>query len=192
MKTKITSLIAFSYLLIFVSLASCSKDLSRDAAENKLKTLKPDAITRHINSSYGPGIRIPEFQFKDPKTFREYEEPLDKLKVGGWITYEKKTDSAQLFSQRLYGLSYEVHFADKLKPFIVERDQSGVDVMIAKREFDKVTGITKQDQNTCIVEFMTKVIPTELTSVFPLEKHEADPMKHTRTFRLFDDGWRMQ
>ena len=194
MKTKVsTAPFVFSSILICATLvASCSKDLSRGEAETKLKTLKPATVTRHIDSRYGPGIRVFEFQIKDPETFRKYEEPLNKLKAGGWITYEKKTDSGQFWSAKLYGFWYDVNFTDKLKPFIVERNQSGVDVLVAKREFDKVTGITKLDPNTCEVEFMTKVSPTELTSVFPLEKHEAEPVTHTRTFKLFDDGWRLQ
>ncbi|MBM4139881.1 MAG: hypothetical protein FJ242_00075 [Nitrospira sp.] len=178
--------------LIFITLSSCSKDLSRSAAEKKLKTLEPQLITRQIKSQYGPGIRLFESQIKDPNTFRQYEDLLDKLQAGGWIKYKRKTDSVQFFSQMLYGLWYDVHFTDKLKQFIVKRNQSGVEVLVAKREFDKVTGIAKHDPNTCEVEFMSKVTPTKLTSVFPLEKHEAEPQKHTRVFKLFDDGWRMQ
>jgi len=193
MKTIISSaLLVFSSLILCITLTSCSKDLSRGAAAKKLKTLKPALITRHINSRYGPGIRIFESQIRDPNTFKQYEEPLNKLKAGGWITYEKRTDSVQFFSQMMYGLWYDVHFTDKLKPFIVERNQSGLDVLVAKREFDKVTGIVKHDPNTCEVEFMTKVTPTELSSVYELERHEAEPRKYTRTFKLFDDGWRMQ
>lgn len=193
MMTKFRStMLVLSSLILGVMLVSCSKDLSRGAAEKKLKTLKPQLITRHINSRYGPGIRIFESQFKDPNTYRQYEEPLNKLRAGGWITYDKKTDAVQFFSQMMYGLWYDVHFTDKLKPLIVQQNQSGVEVVVAKREFDKVTGIAKHDPNTCEVEFMSKVIPTELTSVYPLERHEMEPKKHSRTFKLFDDGWRME
>jgi hypothetical protein len=193
MKARFNKELLILLSLIFcVSLSSCSKDLSRGAAEKKLKTLNPQLITRHIDSRYGPGIRIFEYQIKDPNTFKKYEDLLNQLQSGGWITYEKKTDSVQFFSQMMYGLWYDVHFTDKLKPFIVEKNQSGLQVVVAKREFDKVTGIVKQDPTTCEVEFMSKVTPNELTSVFPLEKHETEPGKHTCIFRLFDDGWRME
>lgn len=193
MKKKFsTALLVLSSLILCVTLASCSKDLSRGAAEKKLKTLNPQLITRHIDSRYGPGIRIFESQIKDPNTFKQYEDLLNQLQTAGWITYEKKTDSVQVFSQMMYGLWYDVHFTDKLKPFIVEENQSGVKVVVAKREIDKVTGIAKHDPTTCEVEFMTKVTPTELTSMFPLENYETKPGKHTRIFKLFDDGWRME
>lgn len=184
-------LLILSSLTLIVTLISCDNELSRDAAEAALKSLGPKLITRHIDNSYGPSIRLYESEYKNPNTYRHFEEPLDKLKAGGWVTYDKNIDSVQFFSQKLYGLSYDVHFTDKLKPFIFQQDQSGVEVVVAKREFDKVTGIAKRGSNTREVEFMTKVTQTQLASAFSLENHETEPRKESRTFILFDDGWRL-
>lgn len=192
-KNKYSKALLISFILIiFITLASCgNKDLSRDSAAKKLKTISLNQITRQIETRQGPAIRLFESDMKNPNTFKQYEDTLNKLKSGGYINYEKKTDSRPFFSQIMYGLWYEVHFTDKLNPFIVRRNESGVEVLVAKEEFDTVTGIVKTDPNTRVVEFTTKVTPTKLISVFPLNEYETQPKKHEKIFMLYDDGWRM-
>ncbi len=188
----VTNLSVILLIIMACSNAACAKDsdLTRSKAKKILEKLPPGTITRNIDHRYGPPIRISEREIGDPRTFKQYEDLLDKLKANGYITYEKHTDSAQVFSQKLYGLWYDVQFTDKLKPFIINESQQGATVKVADIVIDEVTGITKMSDTERFAEYTTKVIPNALSKDLPLSEEENKSYKRGAHFKLYDDGWR--
>lgn len=173
-------------------LSDDSKELARRTAAIKLANLKPQLIVRVI-----PEICVDIFCSK------EAIEQLEKLKAGGWITYGYEG------SQEHVWRGYRIHPTDKIQPFIVFKDRSGIHVVVGKREFDEVTGITKEGPDLCDVYYTTKVTLNELAPYLlssggivsgPVFKFDPtlisrDPdvtsLKHSVYFRRFDDGWRI-
>ena len=98
-------------------------------------------------------------------------------------------------------LRYIVHIVinDNLKPYIVgyEDDYWGKNgvakLKLADVVFDEITGITTYPESTDmkIVQYRVKIIPSEMSKLFPIEQNSNQKTEREAKFRKFDDGWRL-
>jgi hypothetical protein len=207
MKKFVNCLIAaFAFILsinIFVvcdatvSYAAGKGSLNREFAKKQIKALYPQAITAEIKKIYTPGDSVVSMSYCDEKLseydlkkIKETERYLDKLKEAGYITYEMNEKVKPFFGCPQYDRWYTVTFTDKIKPYLLNISENKIDVIIAKVDIDKVTGIIKDGSNRSIVEYKTKITPTPLKAY--LDNNSYKPESGRVVFTLYDDGWRLE
>jgi len=187
-------------LLLVFGLIACnmSKDLSRGKASEILSKGHYGQMTATISlyfhnnfesagiSSGGEAWR--QQQLRDLDRWLKPEKAyLDLLKNQGWITYNMRQSTEQTWTK----IEFTLQPTNKLQPYIIKNDGYFIEVKLSDMVFDKITGISKTSEDTCVVEFTTKPINTPLYGVVK-SSNDVPPTNHSASFRRYDDGWRLE
>jgi hypothetical protein len=176
----------YTFLMFIFIISSCdyfSDDLTRSKAK-KILSAQKEYLTMLI-----PAINTWRGSWGD------YDN-IDKLAKNGYVTLSVVPNGIVLNVER-----YDITINDTLKPFIVGYKDSLMgeknffaDVKLADVVFDDITGITTHPMspNVKIVEYRVKIVPSEMSRLFPIAQYSNPQINKEAIFQKFDDGWRLE
>lgn len=165
--------LSFLILIILISIlfVSCSNELSRGEAEDKIEEFFEYPNVELTNF---PGVTSSQ------KLNKEFQ----NLRSRNFITEQRKGR---------YGNEFWVMMTEKGKGFVHsgEASYNGYKVASSILELNKVTGIRLDDgKNTAVVDYNLKRTNVTLFGNAK-EYYDGDLLDKQITFQLYDDGWRI-
>ena len=207
----------FLVLVLMILVASCSKNLSRDHAKEKLvKHFSSVVLTNSTN------IGVIHGQFGAEKLNKVshpcvalYEDPapMDRLIDGGFLSVNRTAYHVeQTWLYTIVTETCDFELTDEGQKYVVDaallqdgkdindrfKDRQGKIVVFnsAHRIIESVDGVTAPSdlagRITCTVNYTYKNVCNPVATSINPDLVCNDPLKDTATFILYDDGWRLE
>ena len=175
----IVSLICYANLNVF------GQEFTKEIAENILKD-RSVAYLQDFNKEQG-GARLTSSEYKKGYYAASYEKVLNKLRDGGWITYDKYSRKAKDY----YQIIYKCELTSQSDQFITDQNASKARVIVCNRVFNKIEDIY-QSGDSYIVRFESKVLTTPWGMIIPVNINlNKYPQTHQCYFRLKNGSWEL-
>jgi len=192
------------YFLCFLP-ALHAGQLSRSEAQKHLQNHKAFLTYKLPSSMYLTTEYYNPHEFRKGSDFYDNIIALsERLRTDGYVTLTQSYFLLGANGRDGRQIYYRLSPTEKLKPFLAYTgkltpflENMGIEndlyVVKAYELFSEVTGIRKEPMNENIVaaEYLTKIVPTEMTKYFPLTESEAKPEDKVAYFIEYDDGWRL-
>lgn len=187
--------------------AAFGSDLSRSQAAKILKDLDYGEVTRNLNlnsgAAYWDGVfQCPGSTHQDGtqemlNSMRPIENMYNSLQAGGFITFTREVSDPSKRPQEQYACDSKTYIiitaqpTPKLNDYITYSDGKILKLKLVDYVFEKITGIIKESNTSCIVEFTVKAKTNILANYFGLNKNDLYTQSKSVHFKLYDDGWRL-
>lgn len=194
MKTKNRIVASFIFLFVSIFLLSCSKNLSRENAEDLIikKFNLPRTETMQIKKTYyvenhslGTGFcPVGIYSGSDENRYSNYKQLIEALQSNGMVLVneDKKIENQICWTWA------NVLLTDEGKKYLVQENDKQYELKTCEVVFGEITGIQIQEQFK-VAEVNYTLIRKNIT---PFGSNiSQEPETRSASFALFDDGWRI-
>lgn len=165
-------------IILGLTILGCEKKLSRSDAE-KILNNSGLCATRTFTL---------EISIANMGEFSSDAESLRRLREAGIIDIEELRENDINYNFINPSIKFRVSVLNNTDFILVDNDKSIMQVMLAKYNNFKVTGIRKISENECEVEAISDATVTEPGKILNFSNTDNEG---TYTFRYYDDGWRL-